>query len=194
MKPRMKTKLLLLSALLFFSQDSGFLNASVHVFVHDSAGRLTAAGYSGGKSIGYTYDPAGNLTLRAIVISTDTDGDGMDDAWELQYFTDLSRNGSGDFDGDGATDLAEFLAGTLPNNAASVFKILPNPSVASGSVTVQWQAVTGRTYRLQFKNSLSQTNWQDVLGDVAAGGPVGSKVDATAAGQKNRSYRVMLVP
>jgi hypothetical protein len=44
----------------------------------------------------------------------DRDGDGMDDAWELQYFGDLSRDGTGDFDGDGISDLQEFLDGTSP--------------------------------------------------------------------------------
>ena len=34
----------------------------------------------------------------------------MDDEWEMAYFSTLARNGTGDFDGDGQTDLQEFLA------------------------------------------------------------------------------------
>lgn len=45
----------------------------------------------------------------------DTDGDGMDDAWELQFFSDLSRDGTGDLNGNGISDLQEFLNGTNPN-------------------------------------------------------------------------------
>lgn len=54
---------------------------------------------------------------------TDTDDDGMLDAWELSHFGDLSRDGTGDFDGDGLTDKEEFLMGTDPTfagNAPSV--------------------------------------------------------------------------
>ncbi len=38
----------------------------------------------------------------------DTDNDGMPDLWEVNYFSTLDRNGSGDFDNDGSTDLQEF--------------------------------------------------------------------------------------
>lgn len=52
----------------------------------------------------------------------DTDGDGMDDDWEQTYFGGLERDGTGDYDGDGITDLQEFLAGsdpTRPDHAPS---------------------------------------------------------------------------
>jgi len=44
----------------------------------------------------------------------DTDGDGMDDAWEMEHFGDLSRDGTGDYDSDGISDLDEFLNDTNP--------------------------------------------------------------------------------
>ena len=44
----------------------------------------------------------------------DRDGDGMDDAWELEHFGNLDRDGSGDFDGDGFSDLEEFNNNTNP--------------------------------------------------------------------------------
>src|SRR4051812_25644631 len=45
---------------------------------------------------------------------TDTDGDGMDDAWEIQYFGNLAQTASGDFDGDGMTNLEEYQNGFNP--------------------------------------------------------------------------------
>lgn len=51
---------------------------------------------------------------------TDSDNDGMDDAWEIDKFGDLSRDGTGDFDGDGISDLDEYLQGTDPLVADNV--------------------------------------------------------------------------
>ncbi len=49
----------------------------------------------------------------------DTDHDGMADVWETAHFDNLERgsaaDSSSDFDGDGYTDLEEFLNGTDPN-------------------------------------------------------------------------------
>ena len=44
----------------------------------------------------------------------DTDEDGVDDHWEILHFGDLSQGADGDFDGDGLTNLEEFLLGTNP--------------------------------------------------------------------------------
>ena len=45
----------------------------------------------------------------------DTDNDGMADAWERRYFSDLSQDGTGNADGDAFLDLAEYENGTNPN-------------------------------------------------------------------------------
>lgn len=44
----------------------------------------------------------------------DADDDGMDDEWEQEHFGDLSRDGTGDFDLDSATDLQEHDFGGDP--------------------------------------------------------------------------------
>jgi len=47
---------------------------------------------------------------------TDTDGDGMPDGWEVEHrLNPLSNDASEDTDGDGKTNLQEFLEGTDPN-------------------------------------------------------------------------------
>lgn len=47
--------------------------------------------------------------------SGDTDGDGVNDAWELEHFGTLARDLTLDTDGDGVSDHDEWLAGTDPN-------------------------------------------------------------------------------
>ena len=46
----------------------------------------------------------------------DSDGDGMDDAWEIFHFGDIARDGTLDYDNDELTDLEEFNQGTDPTN------------------------------------------------------------------------------
>jgi YD repeat-containing protein len=172
-------------------------NAGTTAFNYDPAGRLTTATFADGKSIAYAYDAAGSLSQRQMSVgisNPDSDGDGMADAWEQLYFGNLLRDGSGDFDNDGFNDLNEFLAGTLPNNAGSVLNVLLSPTNSGGGVTVEWVAVAGKTYRLQFKNALSDANWTNISGDVTATTTIADKMDATASAESHRFYRVMLVP
>jgi len=50
--------------------------------------------------------------------STDSDGDGLPDSWETQYFGDLTQDASGDYDNDKVSNLDEYTNGTTPNSAA----------------------------------------------------------------------------
>ncbi len=53
---------------------------------------------------------------RPITI-LDTDGDGLDDRWEMRFLGTLNEGAGADRDGDGVTNLAEFNARTHPDNA-----------------------------------------------------------------------------
>ncbi len=44
-----------------------------------------------------------------IYSNSDTDGDRMPDEWEKEHFNTLDRDGTGDFDGNGISDLDEYL-------------------------------------------------------------------------------------
>lgn len=56
-------------------------------------------------------------TTVVVFPEDDRDGDGMSDDWEREHFGDLSRDGTGDFDGDGILDLDEFLRDSDPTIA-----------------------------------------------------------------------------
>src|SRR5207253_9976348 len=68
----------------------------------------------------------------------DSDGDGMDDDWEMAYFGTLARDGKGDFDGDGRTDLEEFQAGTDPTDNGSVLRALTLSPMGGGATRLIW--------------------------------------------------------
>lgn len=58
-------------------------------------------------------------TAHYLPETRDTDGDGLPDWYEIEYFGDLTRNANNDSDGDGVTLLAEYTAGTSPLHANS---------------------------------------------------------------------------
>ncbi|HWA28214.1 MAG TPA: LamG-like jellyroll fold domain-containing protein [Lacunisphaera sp.] len=55
--------------------------------------------------------------IRLTSSASDTDQDGMADAWEIDHFGNLSHDGGDDNDADGLTDIQEFYLGWNPNDA-----------------------------------------------------------------------------
>ncbi len=80
---------------------------------HTSTG--TVPGVSGNVDRDVFNGTMAALT-NTLVIVGDTDGDGMPDPWERQWFGGLGEPGNGDFDLDGVSNLAEYLAGTNPTD------------------------------------------------------------------------------
>ncbi|MBK8477308.1 MAG: hypothetical protein IPL39_13730, partial [Opitutaceae bacterium] len=57
------------------------------------------------------------VPLRTIISASDTDGDGLPDAWERTHFGNLSANGTADPDKDGLINILESVAGSSPTQA-----------------------------------------------------------------------------
>ncbi len=62
---------------------------------------------------------AGSNPRNAASVPGDVDGDGLSDTWERTNFGNLAQTGTGDPDGDRATNEEEETAGTLPGDANS---------------------------------------------------------------------------
>ena len=85
----------------------------------------------------------------------DTDGDGLPDGWEADYFASSVAAVAGyDFDGDGQSNIEEYIAGTNPTNAASLFKVTQVVHDPAGTI-IQWISVTGRVYSVLWSTAPS---------------------------------------
>ena len=120
----------------------------------------------------------GTVTFATPGVSplADSDADGLPDAYEIETYGSTNVVGTSlnsDTDGDGASDTAEYIAGTIATNANSKFKItasrLPGGIVA---VSFQTEAITGSGYfGLERRYDLMQTtnlalpgNWNLIPG------------------------------
>ena len=148
------------------------------------------------------YAGANTLRLTNLVI-VDTDGDGMPDWWEDQF--GLNRNSAADatldLDSDGASNRNEYLAGTLPNNSASVFRIVTIQREASKERII-WTTVGGKSYRVQTNapsaNGSVTTNFADLSPLISVAGSGESTTNylhpGGATNAATRYYRVRLGP
>jgi PKD repeat protein/endonuclease/exonuclease/phosphatase family metal-dependent hydrolase len=123
-------------------------------------------------------------------------------AWQVQYFTSIDNPdaaGNVDADGDGMSNMQEFLAGTDPTNSVSALRITSITKEGT-NVVVTWMTSAGKTNALQatsgdpgggfvangFADLFIVTN---TVGTVTNGTDVGGAVIVPA-----RYYRVRLVP
>jgi hypothetical protein len=76
---------------------------------------------------------------------------------------------------------------------AAVEPTIASVGLRSGTSVITWNSIPGQTYRLQYKGSLGGTNWQEVLPDVTATGPMASATSTTSSSGQ-QFYRVIVVP
>ena len=130
-------------------------------------------------------------TVRLPMV--DTDGDQMDDQWERDWFGNLARTGADDYDGDGESDRDEFLAATDPRDPGSVFKVTNISRTMAGVLTLRWNSVPGRRYRVQSKDTLSEVNWSDVTNAIVMATSTNSTWSSTQP-LAQRFYRLKVEP
>jgi hypothetical protein len=127
--------------------------------------------------------------------SVDTDSNGLPDWWEQQFFGHLTgTDPNADPDHDGASDLAEFLAGTNPTNFNSALRLTAVPAAGTNGVVLEWPSVAGRYYRLLRATNLLNGFNSLVHTNLAATPPLNTVTDAAPASAAPRFYRLELEP
>jgi Tol biopolymer transport system component len=168
--------------------SAGSAHSARHIISRDGrtvvfqslAGDLSPGDYNEALDIFYVRLGAG-----------DSDNDGIDDSWEVTYFNDTARDGTGDLDGDWHSDFQEFLAGTDPTNAGSVLEVIAIRSINPSQVRILWSATVGKSYVIQTMPSLDAAVWTNT-GDTITANANTMSIDLASA-SASAFFRAVLV-
>ena len=136
-------------------------------------------------------DDTSEFSPALAFAATDTDGDSIPDAWELQFGLGLGAfSRTNDYDGDGHTDLQEYMGDTVPTNRESYLRI--STIRRAGGNEVGFTSSASRVYTLSATtNPAIQGAWQAVRAGIPGGGPM-TLLDTNAPAV--RLYRVEASP
>jgi formylglycine-generating enzyme len=139
-----------------------------------------------------------NSTTLAVSLYLDADGDGIPDGWMMQHFghaTGLANDHSraqDDYDGDGMSNLAEYLAGTDPKDTQSYLRLTSIfPGGASG-VQITWGSASSKLYSIQRASALvpGGDSFTNLVEHVLSTPPENSYLDTSARDSASFFYRI----
>ncbi len=173
----------------YFNQTNALAGPTNNCLLIAPPGPGNAGGYS--VVVSNILNAVTSQVATLTIALGDCDGDGMPDEWELANGLNPRDGGdrNTDADSDGMRNWQEHTAGTNPQDAGSYLKI--DQITAGGSATIWFNAVSNKTYTVQYNDTLPSANRQK-LGDVEAAPtnrPAASVFDPTPS--TSRAYRLV---
>jgi hypothetical protein len=136
---------------------------------------------------GFATSNGASLTVNF----TDSDTDGMQNAWETLHGLNPNSpaDATQDKDGDGESNKEEFLAGTNPNNPSDVLR--PVVTKVANGWKISFTAQSRKSYVIYCKNALNDATWTNLQTIPEQFGVRTIEwVDTTADGLTSRFYRI----
>jgi hypothetical protein len=138
-----------------------------------------------------------NSSTVTLTVLADTDGDGIPDSYESTYPTILNSGNPADAfqdpDGDMMNNLQEYIAGTVPTNGASYLKLEPLQFLPGNNAILQFDAVSNRTYTIDFRDTLDGQTWTNLY-SIPAGTTNRTLLFTNAFTTPMRVYRIQIPP
>jgi hypothetical protein len=131
-------------------------------------------------------------SIRVISFAMDSYSEGIPDSWRLSYFgnknpsTGTKHHAADDADGDGYSNLQEYLFGSNPTNRTSNLRI-----TSFKTTTLQWQARGYEVYELLCSTNF--TTWTRVVSPLVPTNSTGAASGYCKASPR-QFYRIQKVP
>ncbi len=124
-------------------------------------------------------DPTAANLGNPLGSTGDSDGDGMDDQWELDNFGNLNQTATTDFDGDGTRDVIEFRLGLDPTDPSSRFALTSSDKDPADGFTFSWPSQPGTSFTIRRYLDFGTVD-AEITGVAAGAGASTSYTDAEA--------------
>lgn len=133
-------------------------------------------------------------STELYAIRLDLDLDGMEDAWEVANGFDPARREDAieDADGDGHTNLQEYLAGTNPQDPNSVMRIETIQRDA-GNMRIRFTSVLGKFYAVESSSNALGNDWGMVQDNIPGTGTAIDVIAPILPEVGRQMYRVRLI-
>jgi hypothetical protein len=141
-----------------------------------------------------TLSNSTTLSVTGTYTFEDANTNLISDAWELDNFSEISesRDLTTDTDDDGASDYAEFVAGTDPINAVSQLTAPLPVFRPDGQLELTWPSVRSRNYRVEESSDL--VTWTPYSDWIRAEGTLTVLLVPPPHTASNRMFRIQVQP